>query len=124
MKKKYTETHEWVRGDSEQTALVGISNYARQELGEIVYVEMPKVGSLIEQGEQVSVLESTKAAADIYSPVSGKIIGINNILNKDLQPLNQQPEEEGWLFKIEISKKEELDHLLDEESYKHLIKNV
>ena len=113
---KYTETHEWieVKGDE---GTVGISSHAQTELGEIVYVELPKTDQTVRAGEEVCVLESTKAAADVYSPVSGTIIAINEALKEDSGLINQAPQKEGWLYKIKLSQPQELESLLTEENY-------
>ena len=117
---KYTDSHEWVMIEDE-TGIVGISKHAQKELGEVVYVEFPKVGQMIKAGEEIAVLESTKAAADIYSPVSGTIVAINENVKEDPSILNNSPENEGWLFKIALVDLSELDTLLDHQQYLELI---
>ena len=94
---KYTESHEWVNSDKD-SAKIGITDHAQEELGEIVYVELPEVGTEIKSGEEVAVLESTKAAADVYSPVSGKIIEVNEKLNDNSSMINESPEDDGWIL--------------------------
>lgn len=118
--KKYSETHEWVKIE-EGIATVGITRYAQKELGEIVYVEFPEVGEEIEAGSEVVVLESTKAAADIYSPVSGKILEVNDQLKTDQTLINEEPETKGWLFKAELRDALELDKLYTDEGYAALV---
>ena len=118
---KYADSHEWIQVD-EDVGLVGISSYARQELGEIVYTELPKVGKVVQAGDEVAVLESTKAAADIYSPVSGKITRVNEALRNDVSSLNTDPENTGWLYEIKLSSKDEIKSLLDEKEYAALVK--
>jgi glycine cleavage system H protein len=113
---KYTESHEWV-----EKGRVGISSYASEELGNVVYIELPKVGQKVEAGQEVAILESTKAAADIYSPVSGTITAINQKLTEDPSLLNSSPEKEGWLFEIALSDASELDSLLSQEQYLQMI---
>ena len=110
---KYTETHEWI----DQKGRVGISKKAQEELGEIVYVELPKVGQTVKAGDEIAVLESTKAAVDIYSPVSGTITAINQKVAEDPALLNASPEEEGYLCEITPSDPQELDQLLTAEDY-------
>lgn len=117
---KYTDSHEWIKIEG-QVGMVGITKYATKELGEIVHIELPKLDSIVEAGDEVAVLESTKAAADIYSPVSGKIIANNERLKTDLSLLNKDPEGEGWLFKMKLEDKRELEELHDESSYIKLI---
>lgn len=117
---KYTESHEWIIA-KKKIGRVGISAYAQKELGDVVYIQLPKVGQKVEAGEEVAVLESTKAAADIYSPVSGEITAINPKVAEDPTLLNRSPENEGWLFEIALSDPSELDTLLDDQQYLHLI---
>ena len=113
---KFTETHEWI-DVKDNIGVVGISDYAQKELGDIVYVELPKVGSTIKKGEEVVVLESTKAAADVYSPVSGKILEVNLALNEASDLVNTSSENNGWLFKIQLSDPKEFQLLMDKETY-------
>jgi len=113
MKMKYTETHEWV-SVKDSTGTVGITLFAQKELGDIVYVELPKVGKHVKKGEEAVVLESTKAAADVYSPVSGTITEVNTLLNQTPELVNQDPERGGWLFKLSLSNEKELDELADD----------
>lgn len=107
---RFTDSHEWIHVQGTM-GTVGITEKAGRELGEVVYVELPLVGKQVKAGEPVVVLESTKAATDIYSPVSGEIIEINQKLLDFIQPINQSPEQEGWLFKIKLSKPEEFELL-------------
>jgi glycine cleavage system H protein len=118
---KYTATHEWVVIESGKQAIVGITQHAQKELGEIVYVQLPQIGSELKAGEEVAVLESTKAAADIYSPLSGVITEINEELLENIDRLNEEPEKRGWLFKIKPTKREELEQLLEKVDYEALI---
>jgi glycine cleavage system H protein len=113
----FTASHEWIRVGRDGVGTVGITLHAQKELGEIVYIQLPKVGDHIKVDEEVAVLESTKAAADIYSPVSGKILSVNG----DLKAINTDPEGSGWIYTIELAKSEELDRLLDKEKYFSLI---
>lgn len=114
--KKYAETHEWVEVN-EGKGCVGISIHAQKELGEIVYVELPKVGQVVKAGEEIAVLESTKAAADIYSPVSGNITAVNEKLKEDPSLMNKSPEGEGYLFEIVLTHPEECEVLTSEDEY-------
>lgn len=114
---KYTESHEWIKVE-DGVGTVGISEYALQELGEVVYVELPDVGKNVIKDQEAAVLESTKAAADIYTPVSGEIIAIN----KDAwEKINEEPEGEGWLFKVRLSNPTECDTLLSSDAYRKSI---
>lgn len=116
----FTESHEWVKLDG-HVATVGITSYAQNELGEIVAIELPKVGQEVKAKEEVCVLESTKAAADVYSPVSGKIIAINSALKNDPSTINGHSETTGWLFQIELKSPKELESLMSGKEYRALI---
>ncbi len=116
----YTRSHEWILL-TEKKARVGISNYAQQELGEIVYIELPKVGEKIGAGEALAVVESTKAATDIYSPLSGTIIDVNQALLKTPSLINQAAETEGWIALIDITAPHECDPFLSQEEYLALL---
>lgn len=120
--KKYTETHEWIEVNN-GIGTVGITEYAQKELGDIVYVELPKVGKAVKAKEEAAVLESTKAAADVYSPVSGSIVEVNTKLSDKSELVNQSPEKLGWLYKLQVSNPSELNQLLDEKAYKSLAGN-
>jgi glycine cleavage system H protein len=118
---KYTDSHEWVVLESSEVACVGITKYAQKELGDIVYVELPTLNKKINAGQEVVVLESTKAAADVYSPMSGEIIEVNPNLATHPEWVNQFPEKEGWLFKLRLSDTSELDLLMDESQYQAML---
>jgi glycine cleavage system H protein len=120
---KYTESHEWVELDGE-IATVGISDYAQKELGDVVYVELPVEGHHVKAGDEAVVLESTKAAVDIYTPVSGEIAAINTQLREYPEKVNHAPQTEGWLFKIKASNPSDLDELMDDKAYQKYIKNI
>lgn len=118
---KYTESHEWITVEG-AVGTVGVTNYAQKELGDIVYVELPQVGKTVKKGQEAVVLESTKAAADVYAPVTGKIVAVNDGLKDNPETVNNNPEADGWLFKIELSEPQELDTLMDSASYLKLVK--
>ena len=120
--KKFTPSHEWIHIE-DNIGTVGITGHAQKELGEVVYIELPVVGKQVKGGEEVVVLESTKAAADIYSPVSGEIVAINEALKTQVNLINTSPEIDGWLFKISILDPDELNHHLDKSAYTALIKD-
>lgn len=117
MAKKYTKEHEWidVAGD---TGTVGISEYAQEQLGDVVFVELPKVGATVAQNGQVAVVESVKAASEIYAPVSGTVTGVNDALAQEPALVNQSAEDRGWFFKIKLSNPGELAALMDAAAYK------
>lgn len=113
---KFTPTHEWI-DVVDGIGVVGVTDHAQKELGEIVYVELPEVDKSVNAGEEAVVLESTKAAADVYSPVSGKIIEVNPILRSTPELINNSPEKDGWIFKIKLTHVDELEQLLDSQAY-------
>lgn len=115
--KKFAKTHEWVKVDG-NLAVVGISNHAQEKLGDVVYVDLPQVGKVVKKAEAFMSVESVKAASDIYAPVSGKIVEVNEKLSNQPELINKDAEGEGWLVKIEMSDPNELSDLLDEESYR------
>jgi glycine cleavage system H protein len=115
--KKFAKTHEWVKVDG-NLAVVGISNHAQEKLGDVVYVDLPQVGKVVKKAEAFMSVESVKAASDIYAPVSGKIVEVNEKLSNQPELINKDAEGEGWLVKIEMSDPSELSDLLDEESYR------
>jgi glycine cleavage system H protein len=113
----YATSHEWLKLGDDGIATVGISDYAQSELGDVVYVELPEPGSVVNAKDEVSVVESVKTASDIYSPVSGEIIEVNEGLDENPESVNSGPYDEGWLFKIRLSNGAELDELLSAEEY-------
>lgn len=118
---KYAETHEWARLTEDGDIIVGITDHAQASLGDLVYVELPEVGDDVAAGNNVAVVESVKAASDIYAPVSGEIIAINEELEDEPQLVNNGPYDEGWLFTITPSNVHEMDDLLDAEGYQSTI---
>ena len=114
---KFLDTHEWARLESDGNVTVGISNHAQDLLGDIVFVELPEVGSIINQGEEIAVVESVKAASEVYCPVGGEILKINNNLEDSPELINSSPYGEGWFFKIKPSDLNELESLLSPEEY-------
>ncbi len=117
---KYTDTHEWlkIKGD---TVLIGITDHAQSELTDIVFAELPEVGKELKKGDELCVVESVKSVSEIYSPISGKVVGVNEKLEDTPETINESPYDDGWLVELEIKDKEELDDLLDAESYKEKI---
>ena len=113
---KYTETHEYVRYDG-KTATVGISSYALEHLGDIVFIDAPKVGDEVAKGTPCGNIESVKAVEDIYAPISGKITAVNADMINDPVKITENPYEAGWLFKVEVSNPSEIDELLDVKTY-------
>ena len=120
---KYTEEHEWVRMEG-SVGVCGITDYAQEMLTDIVYVELPEVDIEIGQGEQVAVVESVKAVSDVYAPLSGTIVEINEELEDSPEMLNDDPYGEGWIFKIEVENDDELEELMDAEEYAAFIESM
>jgi glycine cleavage system H protein len=114
---KYTPSHEWIKLEDDGTASVGISENAQDLLGDIVFVELPDVGTQISAKQEVAEVESVKAASDIYSPVTGEVIAVNEVLLDAPETINTSPEEDGWIYKLKVSDESELDELMDAESY-------
>lgn len=123
MARYFTDEHEWIDVEGD-TAIVGITDYAQEQLGDIVFVELPEVGSVIDKGKDAAVVESVKAASDVYAPISGEVMEANAALEDDPALVNSSPEEEGWFFKLAISDKSELDGLMDDKAYKSFVEGL
>ena len=116
----YTEEHEWILVD-DNIATIGITDYAQGELGDIVFVELPNIGDEVKQMDTFGTIEAVKAVSDLFSPVSGKVVGVNDLLQDRPEIINQSPYDEGWMIKVELSDKAELKSLLSAEAYKQQI---
>lgn len=123
MPRYFTDEHEWidVEGDS---ATVGITDYAQEQLGDIVFVELPETGSQVEKGGEAAVVESVKAASDVYAPITGEVMETNGALEDDPALVNTSPEEEGWFFRMTIGDARELEGLMDDKAYKAFVDNL
>jgi glycine cleavage system H protein len=117
----YAESHEWLRLESDGTAVIGISDHAQDALGDVVYVELPDIGAQIDAGAEVAVVESVKAASDIYSPVTGEILMINEALEDQPDLVNSSPYADGWLFCVRLDNPEELNSMLDANAYQSVV---
>ena len=117
MARYFTDEHEWIDLEGE-TATVGITDFAQGQLGDIVFVELPDVGTVVEKGKDAAVVESVKAASDVYAPLSGEVVEVNEGLEEDPALVNSSPEEGGWFFKVTVSDKSELEGLMDDKAYK------
>lgn len=113
---RYTRDHEYIRVEGD-TGVVGISDYAQQQLGDVVFVELPSAGKKLAKGEQAAVVESVKAASEVYAPISGEVIDVNSALEEDPGKVNADPAGDGWFFKVRIGDASELDVLMDEKAY-------
>ncbi|MBN2190405.1 MAG: glycine cleavage system protein GcvH [Candidatus Aureabacteria bacterium] len=117
---KYTVSHEWIKV-KDNIGTVGITDYAQDKLGDVVFVELPKVGAELEANSEVAVIESVKTAADVYTPLSGKIVKVNTLLDKDPSFINSDPYNKGWIFEIQIKDVSELEKLMDSTVYQNKI---
>ena len=123
MSVKYSKDHEWVRMEGD-AAVVGISDYAQEQLGEIVFIELPDVGKKLKKGDQAAVIESVKAASEVYAPASGEVTESNPDLDADPGKVNADATGEGWLYKMKITDAGELDDLMDEDEYKGYVEGL
>ena len=119
----FTRDHEWVRVDGD-SATVGISNHAQEALGDIVFAEVPEPGRRVTKGQEAAVVESVKAASDVYAPVSGEVVEGNSAIADDPALINRDPEGEGWFFRLKLENQAELDGLMDEASYREWVKTL
>jgi glycine cleavage system H protein len=117
---KFTNDHEWIRVEGD-TAVIGVTDYAQQQLGDVVFVELPEVGKVLERGKEAAVVESVKAASEVYAPIDGEVTEINPLLQDQPDTVNSDPHGAGWFFKIKLSDTAQLDALLDETQYKNMI---
>jgi len=117
---KYTKDHEWIRIE-DNIGIIGITDYAQGELGDVVFVELPSIGKKIECGQSFGTVEAVKAVSDLYSPVTGEVIEVNKKIQDTPEIVNKEPYENGWMIKVTLSKVEELQNLLDVTAYKKLI---
>jgi len=117
---RFTTDHEWIRIEGD-LAVVGITDYAQSQLGDVVYVELPEIGRHIEKGKEAAVVESVKAASEVYAPVSGEVAEVNETIAADPAKVNADPMGEGWFLKLRLDDPAQLDGLLDEDSYKRFV---
>jgi glycine cleavage system H protein len=120
---KFTEKHEWVKVDGD-VATVGISNYAQNEFGDIVFIELPSIGKATTKGESCATIESVKAVEDLYAPLSGEVTAVNNDLESTPEKINKDPYGEGWILKVKISDPKEVDTLMNNNAYNDYLKGI
>ena len=120
---KFLKSHEWVRVDGEGKATIGISDHAQGLLGDLVYVELPNVGDTVEAGNACAVVESVKAASDVYAPVSGKVLAVNSALSDKPETINEDAYGEGWIFTVQLTEPEQLNELLGPDDYSELLED-
>lgn len=118
---KYVDSHEWARLEDDGTVVVGITDHAQEALGDIVYIELPEVGTETDAGAEIAVVESVKAASDIYSPVCGEIVALNEELEDSPETVNHSPYGDGWLFRVKIEDPEQLDSLMTADDYQAMV---
>lgn len=121
---RYAKTHEWIRLDDDGTATVGITDHAQDAMGDLVYVQLPEVGEIKTAGDETGVVESVKAASDIYSPVDGEVIEVNSTLEDTPELVNEDPYERGWLFKLRVNDAAQIDSLLTADQYQSQLDNA
>lgn len=117
---RYTKDHEWVRQEGD-IAVIGITDYAQEQLGDVVYVELPEIGRTVEQGKEAAVVESAKAASEVYAPVSGEVVAVNDEIVGDPAKVNAHAQGEGWFIKVRLTDPKELDGLMDEAAYQAFV---
>jgi glycine cleavage system H protein len=117
---RFTRDHEWIRLEGD-LAVVGITDYAQSQLGDVVYVELPEIGRWVEKGKEAAVVESVKAASEVYAPVSGEVADVNEAIAADPAKVNADPLGDGWFIKLRLADPKELDGLLDEDAYKRFV---
>ena len=120
MATRYTKDHEWIRLDGD-VATVGITEHAQSQLGDIVFVELPEIGRKVEKGGEAAVVESVKAASDVYAPASGEVVAVNDSLGSEPAAINEEAEGKGWFFRLKLSAPGELDALMSAEQYKEFL---
>ncbi len=118
---KFTEEHEWLRVEDDGTVVIGITEHAAEQLGDIVFVELPDVGTVVSKDDEVVVIESVKAASDILAPIDGEIVEVNDTIVGEPSKVNEDPEGEAWFFKIRIEDASQMDDYMDEAAYKKFI---
>jgi glycine cleavage system H protein len=123
MTTRYTREHEWIRLEGD-IATIGISDYAQEQLGDVVYVELPKIGKVFEKGAEAAVVESVKAASDIFAPVAGEVVEINEALDAEPGAVNASPEGDGWFMKIKVANAADIADLMDADAYEAFLETI
>ena len=118
---KYTEDHQWIRLEEDDTATIGITDYAQEQLGDVVYVELPETGRELGMGDEVAVVESVKAAGEVKMPLTGTVLAINENLEDEPESVNADPEGDGWFMRIKINHPEEVEELMDDNAYNEFL---
>jgi glycine cleavage system H protein len=121
---RYTKDHEWVRLEAGDVAVIGITDYAQTQLGDVVYVELPELGRSVAKGKEAAVVESVKAASEVYAPLSGEVIAVNDALSGEPGKVNADPMGDGWFLKLRLANAKELDELMDEAQYSAFVEGL
>ena len=121
---RYTTDHEWARSEEDEIATIGITEFAQEQLGDIVFIDLPETGSIFDAGEEIAVIESVKAAAELKTPVTGEIVEVNEELTDSPELVNESPTDEGWFCKIQMSETSEFDALMNEQQYEDYTSNL
>ncbi len=121
---RFSDDHEWIRKKESSVGVIGISDYAQHSLGDIVFVELPEIGRVLTKGETFGVIESVKAASDLYAPVSGEVVAIHSEINSNPESVNKDPYGEGWMIEIRMSSAQEFDQLMDAKAYDEHLKKL
>ena len=124
MTKRYTREHEWISLESGGIAAVGITDYAQDQLGDVVYVELPAVGKKLAKGDEAAVVESVKAASEVYAPVAGEVVAVNDAIGGDPGVVNRAAESDGWFLKIKVANPADVDQLMDQSAYEAFVKTM
>jgi len=123
MSTRYSRDHEWVRLDGD-VAVIGITDYAQEQLGDVVYVELPEVGKSLAKGAEAAVVESVKAASEVFAPIAGEVVAVNDALADEPALVNQSPEDAGWFLKVKPGDKSEVEGLMDADAYKAFLETI
>jgi glycine cleavage system H protein len=123
MTTRYTRDHEWIRLEGD-VATVGISDYAQEQLGDVVFVELPEIGKALDKGAEAAVVESVKAASEIFAPVAGEVIEVNTVLNDEPGTVNASPEGDGWFMKLKVANTADVDELMDADAYQAFLQTI
>ncbi|MFC0268452.1 glycine cleavage system protein GcvH [Kushneria aurantia] len=118
---RYSDSHEWIQDNGDGTATIGITDHAQQALGDVVFVELPEVGAELATGEEFGVVESVKAASDLYAPLGGEVVEVNALLEESPESVNESPYDDAWLIKVRLTEPDELESLLDADAYGELV---
>jgi glycine cleavage system H protein len=124
MSRRYTREHEWISLERGGVAAVGITNYAQDQLGDVVFVELPAVGKKLAKGDEAAVVESVKAASEVYAPVAGEVVAVNDAIGGDPGVVNRSPEADGWFVKLKVANPADIDQLMDQSAYNAFVKTA